>query len=125
MQFRITTLSTAFRTVPRRLRMTLTKTPRTFHPSGGPHGFRRQLLRRAERMTRKRFRSENVVAESVSAQQVSTETEVVGKAAEEKVVIAKSTVANVAVKKVTVKTDSSAKTITAEQVDLGVSSKRF
>ena len=54
-----------------------------------------------------------------------TETDVVEKAAEEKVVIAKSTVANVAVKKVTVKTDSSAKTITAKQVDLGVSSKRF
>ena len=75
--------------------------------------------------TTEKAESENVVEESVSAQQVSTETEVVEKAAEEKVVITKSTVANVAVKKVTVKTDSSAKTITAKQVDLGVSSKRF
>ena len=40
-------------TVPRRLRTTLTKTPRTLHPSGGPHGFRRQLLRRVERLTEK------------------------------------------------------------------------
>ena len=44
-------------TVPRRLRTTLTKTPCTLHPSEGPRGFRRQLLRRAERMTRKRFRT--------------------------------------------------------------------
>ena len=57
MQFRTTTLPTAFWTVPRRLRMTLTKTSRTLHPSGGPHGFRRQLLRRAEQMKRKRFRT--------------------------------------------------------------------
>ena len=39
--------------------------------------------------------------------------------------IAKSTVANVAVKEVAVKTNSSAKTITAKKVDLGVSSKSF
>ena len=39
--------------------------------------------------------------------------------------IAKSTVANVAVEEVAAKTDSSAKTITGKQVDLGVSSKRF
>ena len=42
---------------PRRLRTTLTKTPRTLHPSGGPRGLRRQLLRRAGQMTRKRFRT--------------------------------------------------------------------
>ena len=47
----------------------------------------------------------------------------VEKAAEEKVAIAKSAVANVAVEEVAAKTNSSAKTITAKQVDLGVSSK--
>ena len=57
MQFRTTTLPTAFRAVPRRLRMTLTKTPRTLHPSGGPRGLRRQLLRRAGQIKRKRFRT--------------------------------------------------------------------
>ena len=67
--------------------------------------------------------SENVVAESVSAQQVSTEKVVVENAAEEKVTIAKSTVANVAVEGVAVKTNSSAKTITAKQVDLSISSE--
>ena len=57
MQFRTTTLPTAFRAVPRRLRMTLTKTPRTTHPSGGPRGLRRQLLRRAGQIKRQRFRT--------------------------------------------------------------------
>ena len=57
MQFTTTTLPTAFRAVPRRFRMTLTKTPRTLHPSGDSRGFRRQLLRRAEQMKRKRFRT--------------------------------------------------------------------
>ena len=67
--------------------------------------------------------SENVVAESVSAQQVLTEKVVVEKAAAEKVAIAKSAVANVAAEEVAAKTNSSPKTITAKQVDLGVSSK--
>ena len=47
----------------------------------------------------------------------------VEKAAEEKVAITKSAVANVAVEEVAAKTNCSAKTITAMQVDLGVSLK--
>ena len=47
----------------------------------------------------------------------------VEKAAAEKVAIAKSAVANVAVEEVAAKTNSSAKTITAKRVDLGVSLK--
>ena len=66
---------------------------------------------------------ENVAAESASAQQVVAGKVVVEKAAEEKVAIAKSAVANVAVEEVAAKTNSSAKTITAKQLDLGDSSK--
>ena len=76
-----------------------------------------------DKVTTEKTESENVVAESASAQQVVAEKAVVEKAAEEKEAIAKSAVANVAVEEVAAKTNSSAKTITAKQVDLGVSSK--
>ena len=74
----------------------------------------------SDKTTTEKAESENVVAKSVSAQQVLTEKVVVEKAVEKKVSIMKSTVANVAVEEVAVKTNSSAKTITAKQVDLSV-----
>ena len=73
--------------------------------------------------TTEKAESENVVAKSVSAQQVLTKKVVVEKAEEKNVVITKSTVANVAVEEVAAKTNSSAKAITAKQVDLSVLSK--
>ena len=93
MQLRTNTLSTAFRTVPRRLRTTLTKTPCTLHPSEGPRGLRRQLLRRG------RANYEKAVSDKTITQKA-----VVEKAAEDKLAIAKSIVANVAVEEVDAKT---------------------
>ena len=122
MQFRTTTLSTAFRTVPRRLTHgDSTHSPpewRSTWPSqtASAESWANDEKVISDKTTTEKAESENVVAESVSAQQVSTETEVVEKAAEEKVTIAKSTVANVAVEEVTAKTNSSTKTITAKQV---------
>ena len=79
----------------------------------------------SDKVTTEKTESENVVAKSVSTQQVLTEKVVVEKAAEKKVAITKSTVANVAIDEVVVETNSSAKTITAKQVDLRVLSKSF
>ena len=79
----------------------------------------------SDKTTTEKAESENVVAESVSAQQVLREKVVVEKDAADKVAIAKFTVANVAVEEIVAKTNSSAKTITAKQVDLGVLSKSF
>ena len=100
-QLRTTTLPTAFRAFPRRLRMTLTKTPRTHSPPEWGSTWPSQTASAKSRTneeksipdktTTAKAESENVVAESVSAQQVSTEKAVDEKATEERVAIAAKT----------------------------------